>query len=1510
MRLSHATISALLLILVACDDGDGEVRDALADQDRAIDASPQDSAPLDDARLDDAEGVDLGADAQPLDAQPLDAQPADAQPLDAQPADAQPADAQPLDARLIDAQPADAQPLDARLIDAQPIDAQPIDAQPIDAWPLDATLVDATFTDAAAPEGCLSVDRLQLTTLPPQGLQLLFRLLDCEGAPVRPLTLEDLDLLDASGAPLAPPAHLQALTAPLRVLLVLDLSQGAFDAGAAGEIIDAAEGFVAQRLRDGGDVEIAVAASGRLDAFEVFSDFSGDAAGLLAALEMLREGPPRGASELYGAYVRALAHLDAHVEGTPEAETAMLLFVAAPPTDAQSRRAAVNQARATTPSRVYAVGARGAWDEALVEALVTPGAEAIWVGAPSLLGGPTRAISAALEAARRSHYALGLCGVAAGAPSLRFSVEAASTTLPLVIPPGLDEATGCDPARLAAGFICDPDAVGCEGAIARRCDALGREEVLIDCAATPGQICLEGACVAPECEDDARRPCGASDVGACVMGEAICVGRRWGPCVGAVMPEAERCDGVDNDCDEAIDEDQGVLRCGVGACEVITEACLAGALAVCTPAAPGVEIPDNQIDDDCDGEVDEIGYGVIEGRVVTCPKLEDTTPASAVAEAVATQAAQAARAPLRPGQLIALLRPEAAPLKAEAILAQLQRHTPTRLRWRHRVGARIVSLGVDVDGLDRATAAARTWAAAAALRGAKLIEAVSPEALSQPMRTPNDPLYPLQRWHYELIQLPDAWALERGAATTRVAVLDTGIMEGHPDLEGQLIPGYDFASEGFDGDNGWDDDPHDAVSDSYLCDDWSHPDCPHYHGTHVAGTVGAVGDNASHGAGVAWHAALQPVRVLGYQGGTYADIFSGMRWAVGLAVDGAPINRSPSRILNMSLGGACRPEGCEAFGCDDYCAQITRLYEVVADEVLGTGALVVVAAGNNDQPAVDYLPSKISRFLTVGAVRPDARRASYSNYGASVDVMAPGGAGWYEGNDEDRVWSLSDAAGFEALPGTSMAAPHVAGLAALLLSAEPTLDGVGLASLISETAGPVGRCNEGCGEGLINAYAALSQIVTPGAAGTLKLASRYLDFGSAQTQVKLWFWNTGDGPLDWTAWPDTAGYVSERVALQPSSGRLEPGAWGALDVVVLRYGLEEGRYGSFVIIEAGGGGGVVPLAFRVGEPCLEIGRVNVSARQYDAEGVLRVVATDTAFAGGDFAYTLEGIPAGLPTLIDAEVNPAGPLEVGDYIGRWPFLSAPQPITVQPEMRRGGVDINLTPYAPEGLPGFPGAPCASDADCEGIEQGVCLAFDTIPGGYCARWCAEDRWCPIGAACVDFQSGEAYCLASCEGDAGCRVQDNQECWPFYLGLDLCLWPTAIPGRVPVGLGCEADTDCRDADGGICLQDQAGGYCSLSCQSDEGCPKGAACVDLGDEDGYCLDICESREGCRRPTHACYAFGDAGVCWSMALGEACEDEAGCGAQMVCADGACQLPCDEDGACARGECGLFGVCE
>ena len=331
------------------------------------------------------------------------------------------------------------------------------------------------------------------------------------------------------------------------------------------------------------------------------------------------------------------------------------------------------------------------------------------------------------------------------------------------------------------------------------------------------------------------------------------------------------------------------------------------------------------------------------------------------------------------------------------------------------------------------------------------VEYAVPDRRRKPHLVPSDSLF-AQQWYLQAaqpsaIRASTAWDTTTGSAGTVIAVLDTGVRFNHPDLghaeqAGKLLAGYDFiagesatsflvANDG-DGRDADPSDPGDWVSSADLqnaqfagCDQSDSS----WHGTRVAGIIGAATNNGIGIAGISWNAWILPVRVLGKCGGFDSDILAGMRWAAGLSVGGVPDNPHPANIINMSLGA------------DGPCSQA---YQDVITELAGRGVTVFVSAGN-DGTFVDS-PANCSGVMAVTGLRQVGSKVGFSSLGLDAGIGAPAGNCINTGVGQPCLFSIitttdqgttvpagptyTDQINFNV--GTSFSAPIVAGAAGLM----------------------------------------------------------------------------------------------------------------------------------------------------------------------------------------------------------------------------------------------------------------------------------------------------------------------------------------------------------------------------------------------------------------------------------------------------------------------------------------------
>ncbi len=368
--------------------------------------------------------------------------------------------------------------------------------------------------------------------------------------------------------------------------------------------------------------------------------------------------------------------------------------------------------------------------------------------------------------------------------------------------------------------------------------------------------------------------------------------------------------------------------------------------------------------------------------------------------------------------------------------------------------------GLAVLSLGMPATASNIEAALSSLRADSQIAFAEPDRRRYPHAVPNDPLYAAQ-WYLKAdqasaVRAEGAWDSSTGSAGVIVAVLDTGIRYDHPDLEraasgGRLLPGYDFVSGDSDGKftsandaDGRDadaSDPGDWVTTAEAALPIFDNNCEaqeqsSWHGTRVAGLIGARANNNTGIAGLTWRPWILPVRVLGKCGGYDSDILAGMRWAGGLGVAGVPANPNPARVLNLSLGSEDR---CPAS------------YQTVIDELVRSGVVIVASAGNESGPVA--APASCQGVVSVVALRHAGTKVGFSSLGVNATIGAPGGNCVNTGANDPCLYSIDTTTNLGAtVPGahgytdqfnfnvgTSFSAPLVAGVAALMVSVNATL---------------------------------------------------------------------------------------------------------------------------------------------------------------------------------------------------------------------------------------------------------------------------------------------------------------------------------------------------------------------------------------------------------------------------------------------------------------------------------------
>ena len=541
--------------------------------------------------------------------------------------------------------------------------------------------------------------------------------------------------------------------------------------------------------------------------------------------------------------------------------------------------------------------------------------------------------------------------------------------------------------------------------------------------------------------------------------------------------------------------------------------------------------------------------------------------------------------------------------------------------------------------------------------------------LMQANRTPDDALYGLQ-WHYPEIRLPEAWDITTGDPTgpddVIVAVVDTGILTNHPDFSGQLVNGYDFIADpdrAGEGDfDGIDPNPFDQGDRAYG-------GSSSFHGTHVAGTIAARSDNAAGGAGVSWGARIMPMRALGVNGGTNYDVLQAVRYAAGLANDSNSLPVQPADIINLSLGSPF----------------FSQAAQDLFTEVRNRGLIVVASAGNESTSEPSY-PAAYNGVVSVSATTIDGSLAPYSNFGP-VDVAAPGG---FNGTDENGdgfpdgvVSTLGDDSnpgpvqlGYGALSGTSMAAPHVAGVVALMKAVHPGLTPAQFdASLASgdltDDLGAADR-DDLYGYGLINAQkAVLTGLSLAGGMGSdpgpvlgSSLSSVNLGVLAGSQRVRLS--NLGTGSIELLA----GNIVTSEAWLSVSPVAVDAEGLGDYELLADRTGLAEGPHNAtatFMPTDPDTNAVSISVTLQIpgANPEADAGLFYVIAVNDDgsSEGSAAVVAA----SNGEYRWTLNDLPAGSYRIVaGSDMDDDNFIcDAGESCGAFRTLDAAERISVDP-----------------------------------------------------------------------------------------------------------------------------------------------------------------------------------------------------------------------------------------------------
>ena len=637
---------------------------------------------------------------------------------------------------------------------------------------------------------------------------------------------------------------------------------------------------------------------------------------------------------------------------------------------------------------------------------------------------------------------------------------------------------------------------------------------------------------------------------------------------------------------------------------------------------------------------------------------------------------------------------------------------------------------------------------------------VEPNLILQTARLPNDDFYGLQ-WHYSAINMEGAWEISVGSDDIIAAVVDTGVKLAHPDLANRLVGSVDLISDvttAQDGD-GRDEDGDDVGDNACGLG------CHSYHGTHVAGTMGAESDNALMVSGMSWAGGLLAVRVLGQGGGSLFDIADGIFWSVGEEVEGVGRNENPADVVNLSLGG----QGESQFMNETVTAAIA------------TGAIIIAAAGNSNADASSFTPANAPGIITVAAVgnvggeQELPIRAPYSNFGDVVDIAAPGGDQSVDldgdGQADGVLSTLDDFVAF--YQGTSMAAPHVAGLAMLMKAQNPDVEQAEALQLMQDNSNDQMTCAEGCGRGMIDAAKTLLAVDGRDDEPMVVASPSMLRVGKGDLDAKLKFENVGGAPV--TVDISVGGPDREKITVDQTDGRLDPGATLELNVDIDRTGEDEGE----AILTAAWGEGNISEARIVwnAEQLIVADYAVVGAVWFDMENdeiyPERLVG---AYRQDEYVYKLFNLTPGEHVVIGlSDDDNDGEWEANEGVGVYPSRQEPEFVTTVAGETVTDINFNLTAaFALEedngSGAGEVGAACESGADC----AADLYCEPLLPGGYCTSDCSTgDFICPDGSVCFALCADEecldtyAVCFDECATNEDCRAG-------YYCDLDNTCFP----------------------------------------------------------------------------------------------------------------------------------------